>query len=192
MSPMNSYRYTIPAAALLILSACSPQGKEAANANYEAAKQHAKVAAENVSGVANKLANDLKENAYKTSYQVQKWAATPPAAPPVPNAVAKSYCYRSMQDVLCYRSPVPGAESRLVAYQGTDAEPPPPVITQLLPTHEFDSSQLPESRVANARPVFIGAPPEVKDEKPSLDIPIDTPPEKVPEQLPNPALVPQL
>lgn len=36
---------------------------------------------------------------------------------PPPPAVESAYCYKTSADVLCYRQPLPGQESRLVAYQ---------------------------------------------------------------------------
>lgn len=33
--------------------------------------------------------------------------------------IPPSYCYRVLQDIVCYSEPLPGAESRLVAAQGT-------------------------------------------------------------------------
>ncbi len=36
--------------------------------------------------------------------------------------VREAYCYRVLQDVMCYHQPVAGAEARLVAYQGNAQE----------------------------------------------------------------------
>jgi hypothetical protein len=176
---------------VLSLGACSPEGKEAAKENKEAAVNNAEVAVGNSLNRTNHYANIARENIYKTSYQIQKWVATPPELPKGPREIEQSYCYRSFHDVLCYRSPMPGAENRLVAYQGTGAEAPPQAVTQLLPTHPYDSSQLPQNRVANARPVFIGLPPTVKDDKTPAPTP-ELPPEAIPAPQPNPVLVPQL
>jgi len=188
----HSVIYTpLSAALLLALAACSPEGKAAFNANMKAAGQNAENVANNAGVVANKYANIAKDNVYKTSYQVQKWAATPPEAPKGPREIEQSYCYRSFHDVLCYRAPLPGAESRLVAYQGTYAEEPPPSVTQLLPTHPYDPSQLPENRIANAQPVFLGLPPPVKEDK-NATLPADTPIENIPAPQPDPKIAPQL
>ncbi len=175
------------AVSLMCLAACSPEGKQAFNDNMTAAGNNVKGAANNAAIVATNVATVAKDNVYKTSYQVQKWVVTPPEGPKPPQAIANRYCYRTAQDILCYRAPMPGAETRLVAYQGTDAEEPPQSVTQLLPMHPYDSSQQPASRVANAKPVFIGLAPEIKAD--SSQIPI---PAQVPEQQPNPVIAPQL
>ena len=175
----------------LSLSACSPEGKQAADANLKAAENTAGAVAANNLHTANKYATLAKDNLYKTSYQIQKWVATPPEAPKPPRAIEQTYCYKSFHDILCYRAPLPGAEHRLIAYQGTGAEPPPQAVTELLPTQTMDANQLPQNRVANARPVFIGLPPPIKDDKTPVALG-EIPPEAIPVQQPNPALVPQL
>lgn len=181
-------------AVLAGLSACSPQGKEGFDKNVDAAGNNLQQMGANLAGVANNFANQARDNAYKTSYQIQEWAMKEPEPPKGPSPVDSRYCYQSFHDILCYRAPMPGAEHRLVSYQGTFAEPPPQPTMKLLPTHPYDPSQMPERRVAVARPVFIGLPPEVKpDTTPqAAPTPEEIKPENIPEQLPNPALVPQL
>jgi hypothetical protein len=178
----------------LSLSACSPEGKAALKENVDAAGQNLNQAGKNTAAVAGKLADQARENLYKTSYKIQEWAMTEPEVKQ-PSVIAQRYCYQSFHDILCYRAPMPGAEHRLVAYQGTYAEPPPQPTMQLLPTKAYDPSMQPASRVANARPVFIGLPPEVKaDAMPAepQPLPANIPLEQIPEQMPNPTMVPQL
>lgn len=143
---------------------------------------------------ATRLANDLKDNVYHTSAKVKEWANTPPPADRPPLPVKSSYCYHVLQDILCYRQAMPGYESRLVGYQGTDALPPMPVVTQLMPVPKQEVSIQPANRAANAQPVFVSLPPTVKDirkEDPNATIGNLTPdPEH--EQLPDPASAPQL
>lgn len=188
---MRLSRYVALSLVLLGVSACSPQGKAELKANMQAANANIKQALDNAGAVANKFADQARENAYETSYQVQEWAMKKPEVKP-PGVIAQRYCYHSLQDILCYRAPMPGAEQRLVAYQGTFAEPPPPAVTQLLPTHPFDSSQLPENRIANATPVFIGLPPDIQEEGPQSPPVIDLNPANIPAERPNPELAPQL
>jgi hypothetical protein len=44
----------------------------------------------------------------------------PPPPKPGLKPVRDAYCYRVMQDIMCYHEPQPGAEARLVAYQGNE------------------------------------------------------------------------
>lgn len=136
------------------------------------------------------IANNVKDAVYETTYKVQDWAMTPPKHKGEPLPVASTYCYRAQTDVLCYRQPMPGWEGRLVAYQGTDALPPPPPVMQLLPKPSRDMSMAPENRIASSKPVFSEAP---KEEKPDAKDP-NAPelPNSLNEQLPDPSQSPQL
>lgn len=136
------------------------------------------------------LANNLKDSLYETGYAVQDWAMTPPRGKGEPLPVASSYCYRAQTDVLCYRQPMPGWEGRLVAYQGTDALPPPPPVMQLLPRPSRDTSMLPENRVAASKPVFKEMPKEEEPEDKDADG--ISMPNALNEQLPDPSQSPQL
>jgi len=130
-----------------------------------------------------------RDNLRATSNTIEKWVTTHPGHEP-PQAIASSYCYHSLQDVLCYRQPMPGWENRLIAYQGTNALPPEPAIMQLLPKQPVEADMLPANRVANSKPVFSTMPVSVKEGGKSSDQPqvIDS----SHEQLPDPALAPQL
>lgn len=83
-------------AAALALSACTPVAEgskkvsENAKANYEALKVQAK----------------------------EMFTYRPPQ-PPRSKPLPPTYCYRVMQDITCHATPQPGAEARLVAYQGS-------------------------------------------------------------------------
>lgn len=179
---------------VLCLGACTPEAKQTLKANTLAATRNMQQARANLYAVGGKFAEQARENLYKTSYKVQEWAMTKPK-PHVPSDIGQRYCYKSFHDILCYRAPLPGAEHRLVSYQGTHAEPPPQPVMTLLPTRDYDPSQQPASRVANARPVFVGLPPGVSPNDTPQEpepIPADIPIEEIPEELPNPVLVPQL
>lgn len=142
-----------------------------------------------VESTALRVAGIVRDNVKVTARKVKDWWTYEPDARP-PRSVPDSYCYRTQGDVLCYRSPMPGWEHRLVGYQGTFAEPPPPPIMQPLPTAVVDESKLPANRVANAQPVFVEMPLEAKEEpKTAEDLQA---PENVRETIEDPALAPQL
>ena len=135
------------------------------------------------------LATNVKNDIYETSYKIHDWAMTPPKEALPPQDVATSYCYRALQDIMCYRQPMPGWENRLVAYQGTNAVPPSPSQMVLLPKRKEDTSILPANRVASSKPVFETLPTLPKEGEKSSDSPsIDS----SREILPDPALAPEL
>jgi hypothetical protein len=162
---------------------------------YEGAKADAKT---NYFQTATQATVDFRKNLWRGTRELRDWLLTPPP-PEVPTPVRTSYCYSAFQDVLCYRQPVPGWEHRLVAYQGTNAAPPPVAVTQELKSHASSDQMLPQNRVANAKPVFVTIPPEVKGTESAKADAAATPPaaaeavvDPAHETLPNPALAPQL
>lgn len=138
-----------------------------------------------------RIANHVRASAQATKKHLNKWWTHDPNAVQPPLPVPDSYCYRTQGDVLCYRAPMPGWETRLIGYQGTTAEAPPPAVMQPLPIKSNSVAMLPANRVANAKPVFVTMPPDVKEEpkstaEPSLeDVQHDT-------ITADPALAPQL
>lgn len=110
----------------------------------------------------------------------------------VPKPVTSSYCYHTLQDILCYRMPMPGWENRLVAYQGTDAPPPPPATMELMAKGAVVAAPLPQARAAEAKPIFAEVPadPTVKNKNSTSDVPAVV--DASHEQLPDPTLAPQL
>lgn len=86
-------------------------------------------------------------------------------------AIPSTYCYRVMQDIVCYRDPQPGAEARLVAYQGTVAVAPPiPTPAEVKKTvatapELFDPKPqpVPEPVLPKLKPVYVMPPPPVKE-----------------------------
>lgn len=70
--------------------------------------------------------------------------------------VPTRYCYRVMQDIMCYADPQPGAEGRLVAYQGAvevpieAADKPAPLARSVAPDQPI-------------QPIFVMPPPAVKE-----------------------------
>jgi hypothetical protein len=145
-----------------------------------------------VENLVNRVANNIRDNVKVTERHVKDWWNYEPEILP-PHPVPDSYCYRTQTDVLCYRAPMPGWEHRLVGYQGTNAAPPPLAMMQPLPAKSVDEAMLPETRVNNAKPVFVEMPPEVKEEpKDSKEITPETAPENVHETIADPTLSPQL
>lgn len=116
-----------------------------------------------------RVGNFVKKDVYEATGKFYDWVLTPPPKK-LPNPVPSSYCYRSFQDVLCYRQPMPGWEHRLVGYQGTGAAPPKPTITKLLPTRAAEPKPDPVARVEAMAPVFKEPPKQEKsDELSSTD-----------------------
>lgn len=136
--------------------------------------------------------SDFKNNVYKGARELRDWWLTPPEHKP-PRAVPPSYCYRTFQDVVCYRQPVAGWENRIVAYQGTGAPPPPPAVTQPLPTRSANVAMQPQNRINASQPVFVNIPPAPKEEvvKPQ-DASVSAAPDPSAEALPDPTHSPQL
>lgn len=191
-------RQFIAISMLLFLSACGLTGGEmlvgaaGVAAGHVAAEEGINPVPPKGQRTAEGYANQLRDNVKKTGQKVQEWWFTPlPSTDPLP--VQASYCYKSQTDTLCYRQPMPGWEHRLIAWQGTNAEPPPPAVMQLMPRRNLDASKLPESRMAGAQPVFVEPLPETKEvPKDSAEQPAAPGADKANEALPDPATSPQL
>ncbi len=182
-------RYLWLLSGALALSACDHFHADKAVVT-EQVQADAEQAQENVGNQATRIANTVRDNLKETGEKLREWWLTPlPAARPN-RAIKTSYCYRALQDVLCYRQPMPGWEHRLVGYQGTNAPPPPPAMMEPLPVRSAEASK-PANRLAKAEPVFTEIPLNLKDaqKKNSADPSISDPTH---ETLPNPALSPQL
>lgn len=147
------------------------------------------MARDNVAGRANRIANNMRDGIKRTAHKLREWWLVPLPEEAGPTPVPHSYCYKALQDVMCYRSPMPGWEHRLVGYQGTGAPPPPLATTRALPQRNVDSAKQAENRVASAKPVFVNLPPEEKKtESTSEPVAVDS----THENLPDPTLAPQL
>ena len=99
-----------------------------------------------------RVATDIKDSIYTRADRIEKWVLTPPASDEK-KGVPASYCYQSYQDILCYRQPMPGAEARLVGYQGTDAPAPQVAVMKGLPRRAEGVNMEPEVRAKNAKPL---------------------------------------
>ena len=181
-------RRLIILSSLLALGACTHY-EEDKKVVVEQAKIDAQTVQGNVTENGMRVADNVRDAVKRTGEKVREWWLTP-LPHPQKQAVPNSYCYRVMQDILCYRNQMPGWESKLVAYQGTSAEPPAAAITRPLPQNGSDVSNVPANRAANAKPVFVGMPADIKE--PKADAENVTTIDSSHETLPDPALAPQL
>lgn len=143
-----------------------------------------------VENTAGRVANLVRDNVQASLRHFKNWWDEGAVTYGPPKVVPSTYCYRAQGDALCYGQPVPGWEHRLIGYQGTDAAPPPPVVTERLPSQAADNRSTAAARISVAAPVFIEMPPETK-EAPKADIPPEAP-ENVHETITDPTLSPQL
>lgn len=177
--------------ACLLLAACETNEQD-----KEAIKAQAKVDAHTLQGKAEqsgmRVANNVRDQVKKTGMMMRKWWLTPlPDQTPAP--VPSSYCYRVMQDIVCYRAPMPGQEHQLVGYQGDNAPPPDTLQTKALPVSRIqkqNAAASPASRIANAKPVFVSMPVQPKEDRTQATL--DATPQVGSEPLPDPAHSPQL
>ncbi len=144
---------------------------------------------------AHRVANNFRDNVRHNSRRMKEWWFYDPQKDTAQNrAIPSSYCYTALQDIVCYRQPMPGWEHRLVGYQGTGAAPPPPAFTKPLPILSRNDSKLPANRLANAEPVFKEIPQDMKQDKKEAEAgeapqPVN---DAAQEILPDPTLAPQL
>ncbi|MDX2074339.1 MAG: hypothetical protein SFX19_08270 [Alphaproteobacteria bacterium] len=177
--------------ALLLLAACetNEQDKEAIKAQV---KEDVHIAEGNAERHTLRVANNLRDQTKKTAMKLREWWLTPlpnPEPPPVP----PSYCYQVLQDIVCYRDALPGMTHKLVGYQGDGTPPPPTAQTKALPVsriQKMNNAAAPDVRVANAKPVFVAPPTQVKEDKSSPVL--DGAAAVGSEPLPDPNLSPQL
>lgn len=156
-------RKIVVISALLLLSACD-HFDEDSKAVSDQTRKDAKQVETNVGNNATRVANNVRDQIKRTGEHVRNWWITPlpsNARQPLP----PRYCYRVLQDILCYRAQMPGWEDKLVAYQGDGAAPPTPPTMRLMPLRTDSKSISPEKRIENVKPVFVSIPPEVKEEK---------------------------
>lgn len=81
----------------------------------------------------------------------------PSAEPPPVKAVPPIYCYRVLQDVVCYNQPLAGAESRLVGKQGEGAVRLSPPVSQAAPQGADSLRPTQEIKLEDLRPVLLPA-----------------------------------
>lgn len=117
----------------------------------------------------------VRDEFKQTVQRVKGYFILPPYQSQLPKPPQTAYCYRTQGDILCYRKPLPGAETRLVAVQGefqADAVPEaqktadgaasPPLVPQEPPLvsakDRAPASPLPY-RPIDPQPIFVGMAP---------------------------------
>ena len=114
-----------------------------------------------------RVAGDLRDNVKQTNEHIRDWLITPlPSKEKQP--MPARYCYKVLQDILCYRAQVLGWENKLVGYQGKDAPTPPAATMQPLPLRDNNvvaNNSKPVNNVQVSKPVFVGIPTGVKEVK---------------------------
>lgn len=75
------------------------------------------------------------------------------------------YCYRVLQDILCYRDQMKGWEAKLVGYQGKDAAPPVASSMQPIPLRTEEANSGKASKEEKAKPIFVNMPTDPKETK---------------------------
>jgi hypothetical protein len=88
---------------LLMLPACTKAGVQESS---ESARQ---------------VAIDMRDNAIKTKENAKTYFNLPPYQKPMKKPAQTAYCYRTASDILCYPTPVAGAETRMVGMQQAQA-----------------------------------------------------------------------
>lgn len=175
---------------LFILCSCTHLEEDKDNAVAQA-KIDAKNVETNVSKSVVRMADGVRDGIKRTNERLREWWLTP-LPKEVKKPVPQRYCYRVLQDILCYRSEMPGWESRLVGYQGTGAKPPKPATMEPLQLRAEDDKTLPKDYAAKAQPVFTDIPEEKKDNKSAVPSTGTIMIDPMYEPLPNSVLVPQL
>lgn len=176
--------------ALMLLAACETNRQDADDIKAQV-KEDAKTAQSNVERHGSRVADNVRDSVKRTSMKLRQWWLTP-LPEEMPPSVPPSYCYQVLQDIMCYRAPMPGMEHKLVGYQGDAALPPARSQTLALPSKQMNRSNTlmsGKARVEAARPVFRNMPQASEDS--AHDI-ADVLPELGNEPLPDPALSPQL
>jgi hypothetical protein len=154
------------------------------------AKEDATTIKENSANAVVRVATQLRDNVKLTNEHLRDWLITPlPKKENLP--VPQRYCYRVLQDILCYREQMVGWENKLVGYQGTNAAPPVFVATKPLPLRTTDTSTTSvATRISASKPVFSEVPNDIKDTKNAAGDVVSV--DGAHETLPDSPLAPQL
>jgi hypothetical protein len=153
---------------VLSLSACDHFDQDSKDATVQV-KKDAKTVEGNVTKNAMRVADNVRDSVKRTGEHMRDWWITPlPSNAKQPMPVR--YCYRVLQDILCYRQQMIGWENKLVAYQGDGATPPTPATMKPLPLRADNKNILPEKHVEAMKPVFSAA--SVLEKKSQSSIPV--------------------
>lgn len=174
---------------LSVLALCScDHFEEDKQAVATQASKDAKTIQGNVSKNTMRVADNVRDSIKRTGEHMRDWWITPlpsNAKQPMP----PRYCYRVLQDILCYRQPMPGWETKLVAYQGAGAPPPPQATMKLMPLREDSNAPADvQKKVENMKPVFVSMPPDVKAQPNQQLSPVDAAHETLPDNILSPQL----
>lgn len=146
---------------LFALCACDHLEQDSKDAQTQAEKD-AKTVQSNVGKNVMRVANNVRDRIKMTNEHIRNWWITP-----LPNTEKQPtptrYCYRVLQDILCYREQMVGWEGKLVAYQGTNATPPTPPTMKELPLRVENSTSYNDNKIKELKPVFVGIPSEAKE-----------------------------
>lgn len=183
-------RYVLLTAMALALTSCSHFQEDNATVNQRL-EEDSRSVGNNIREKSIRMADNVRDNVKKSGDKLREWWITPPAAEKPSRPIKASYCYHVLQDITCYRAPVPGWEARLAGYQGTGAEPPEPAMMEPPPL-EAEARKLPANRLATAAPVFEKPPAPLDTKKDEIDLQNPGSVDASHESLPNPALAPQL
>jgi hypothetical protein len=148
---------------MLALCACThfDEDKEAVTNQV---KKDARQVEANVTSKTMRVADNVRDSIKRTGERMREWWITP-LPNPQKHAMPVRYCYRVLQDILCYRDQMPGWENKLVAYQGDGAAPPTPATMKLMPLRSDNKNSVPDKRLESLKPVFVSIPPEVREQK---------------------------
>lgn len=173
---------------LFALSACDHLAEDS-KAVKEQAKTDAKTVQDNVTGKTMRVADNVRDSVKRTNERMRSWWLTPlPSQEKL--ATPTRYCYKVLQDILCYREQMVGWENKLVGYQGTNARTPNPATMQILDVQPETTENLPVNKVVNAKPVFVAPPADTKESESQNSQQINTDAEH--EAFPSSPLAPQL
>jgi hypothetical protein len=173
---------------LFALCACDHLEQDSKDAQTQA-QQDAKTVQSNVGKNVMRVANNVRDSIKMTNEHIRAWWITPlPSTEKQPTPTR--YCYRVLQDILCYREQMVGWESKLVAYQGTNATPPTPPTMQALPLRAENATSPSSNKMEKAKPFFVTMPTDAKESKTNSSVPTSADGEH--ETLPDTPLAPQL
>lgn len=122
------------------------------------------------------LSYTVRENVVGTAHDVRNVFRYQRKPDPSIAAVPYIFCYKVMQDVICYDEPQPGREAQLVGWQGRPA--PEYVITDRTPVSSTPVTlSKPSTPARNSggkleplTPVFVDAPTPVKEQGTTVKI----------------------
>lgn len=152
---------------LLFLTSCDHIEEDSKVAEKQI-KEDVNNVGDNIAKNTSRVADNVRDGIKRTNNKIRDWWITPlPTAKK--HAVPTRYCYRVLQDILCYRDQRVGWENKLVGYQGDNAEPPTPPTMKVMALRPDNPDAHPAVRAEKAKPVFASIPQDDKDKKEKSD-----------------------